>query len=107
MAKEPKTADELKALLDERLSSLGPLTGVQWVKVVPADPAKEGANWRAAQSGEPGTFSDAIDHVMRELQKMYDLAVQARPKMTPLDQYVTDFTYRHGRALHGHPCHYH
>ena len=75
MTKEPKTADELKELLDERLSSVGPLTGAQWVKIVPADPAKEGANWRVAHSGEPGSFSGAIDRVMRELQIRYDLAM--------------------------------
>ena len=74
MSKELKTADELKELLDERLKSVGPLTGAQWVKIVPADPAEEGANWRVAHSGQPGSFSDAIDHVMQELQERYDLA---------------------------------
>ena len=74
MAKKLKTADELKELLDERLSSVGPLTGVQWIRITSADPATEGANWRVAHSGQPGSFSDAIDRVMRELQKRYDLA---------------------------------
>ena len=76
MAKELKTSSELQALLDDevRRFSIGREPNPQWIKIVPADPAKEGANWKVAHSGPTGAFADAIERVMRELQKIYDLS---------------------------------
>ncbi len=52
MTKEQKTAEELKALLDERIApyQLGREVNPRWVKIVPADPDKEGANWKVSHS---------------------------------------------------------
>lgn len=78
MAKEQKTAEELKALLEERVApyQLGREANPRWVKIVPADPAKEGANWKVCHSSRTvptGDLADAIDRVTPELQKLYDL----------------------------------
>ena len=75
MAKELKTSAELKALLDDgvRRFSIGREPNPQWIKIVPADPFKEGANWKVAHSGPTGAFADAIERVTPELQKLYDL----------------------------------
>ena len=52
MAKEEKTPKELKALLDERIAryQLGREVNPRWVKIAPADPAKEGANWKVSHT---------------------------------------------------------
>ena len=78
MAKELKTSAELKALLDYGVGrfSIGREPNPQWIKIVPADPDKEGANWRVAYSGPPGDFADAIKRTMRNLQTAYDLSSQ-------------------------------
>ncbi len=78
MAKELKTSTELKALLDERVArySVGRIPNPQWIKIVPADPAKEGANWKASHSSRTvlaGELSDVIEREMKKLQKLYDL----------------------------------
>ena len=78
MAKELKTSTELKALLDERVArySVGREPNPQWIKIVRANPATEGANWKVSHSSRTvptGDCSDAIDRAMRELQKDYDL----------------------------------
>ncbi len=80
MAKELKTSAELKALLDDgvRRFSIGRQPNPQWIKIVPADPAKEGANWKVAHSGPTGAFADAIERVMRQLQNVYDLSPPER-----------------------------
>ncbi len=75
MAKEQKTAEELKALLDERIASYW-LGHARWVKIVPADPDKEGANWKVSHSSRTakiGDLANAINRVTPELQKLYDL----------------------------------
>ncbi len=78
MTKEQKTAEELKALLDERIAPyrLGREVNPRWVKIVPADPDKEGANWKVSHSSRTfptGDLADAINRVTPELQKLYDL----------------------------------
>ena len=78
MAKELKTSAELNKLLHERVarSSVGRIPNPQWIRIIPADPAKEGANWKVAHGSRTvpsGACSDAIERVMRELQKDYDL----------------------------------
>ena len=78
MAKEEKTAEELKALLGERISpyQLGREVNLRWVKILPADPTKEGANWKVSHSSRTvptGDLADAINRVTPELQKLYDL----------------------------------
>ena len=78
MAKELKTLAELKALLDDGVGrfSIGREPNPQWIKIVSADPAEEGANWKVAHSSRTvptGDFSDAIERAMRELQRDYDL----------------------------------
>ena len=78
MAKEQKTAEELKALLDERIAPyhLGREVNPRWVKIVPADPDKEGANWKVSHSSRTvptGDLASAINRVTPELQKLYDL----------------------------------
>lgn len=80
MAKELKTLEELKALLDDgvRRFPIGREPNPQWIKIVPADPIEKGANWRVAHSGPPGAFADAIEQVMRELQQAYDLSPPER-----------------------------
>ncbi|MCI0565106.1 MAG: hypothetical protein MN733_42105 [Nitrososphaera sp.] len=76
MAKELKTFAELDILLHERVerSPVGRVPNPQWIKIIAADPEKEGANWRVAHSGAPGDFADAIEREMRQLQKLYDLS---------------------------------
>ena len=77
MAKELKTATELKALLDEGVGrfSIGREPNPQWIKIVPADPEDvDGANWKVAHSGTPGDFADAIDRVTPKLQAAYELS---------------------------------
>ena len=79
MAKELKTSAELKALLDEGVGrySIGrEPEKPQWIKIVTADPDKEGANWRVSYSGLPGDFANAIERTMQELQKLYDMSSQ-------------------------------
>jgi hypothetical protein len=78
MPKEQKTAEELKAILDERIArlQLGRDVNPRWVKIVPADPAKEGANWKVSHSSRTvptADLADAINRVTPELQKLYDL----------------------------------
>lgn len=78
MAKEQKTAEELKALLDERIAlyQLGHEVNPRWVKIVPADPDKEGANWKVSHSSRTvptGDLAAAINRATPELQKLYDL----------------------------------
>lgn len=78
MAKEHKTAEELKALIDERIApkQLGREVNPRWVKIVPADPEKEGANWKVSHSSRTapaGDLADAINRATPELQKLYDL----------------------------------
>lgn len=78
MAKELKTAEELKTLLDERISRyrLAHEPNPQWIKIVRADPDKVGANWKVSHGSRtalPGDFSEAIKRVTPELQKLYDL----------------------------------
>ncbi len=78
MTKEQKTAEELKALLDERIAPyrLGREVNPRRVKIVPADPDKEGANWKVSHSSRTaltGDFANAINRVTPELQKLYDL----------------------------------
>ncbi len=78
MAKEQKTAEELEALLDERIAPyrLGRDVNPRWAKIVPADPAKEGANWKVSHSSRTvptGDLADAINRVTPELRKLYDL----------------------------------
>ncbi len=78
MTKEQKTAEELKALLDERIAPyrLAREVNPRWVKLVPADPDKEGANWKVSHSSRTvpiGDLADAINRVTPELQKLYDL----------------------------------
>ncbi len=78
MAKEHKTAEELKALIDERIApkQLGREVNPRRVKIVPADPEKEGANWKVSHSSgtvPTGDLADAINQVTPELQKLYDL----------------------------------
>ena len=75
MAKEPKTSEELIKLLQERIEpyELGRTVNPQWIRIVDADPGKEGANWKITHSGTPGEFADAIEREMPELQKLYDL----------------------------------
>lgn len=78
MAKEQKTAEELKVLLYEWIAPyhLGRDVNPRWVKIVPADPDKEGANWKVSHSSRTvptGDFGDAINRVTPELQKLYDL----------------------------------
>jgi hypothetical protein len=54
VAKELKSAEELKALLDQELTAgAGPLDGAQFIKIVPAEPST-GANWTVSHSGESG-----------------------------------------------------
>ena len=76
MAKERKTSAELMALLIDGVVRIrkGPEPNPQWTKIVDADPAKEGANWKVSHSGSTGAFADAIDRVMRQLQNLYDLS---------------------------------
>ena len=79
MAKELKTSAELHELLLERVMrfSVGRIPNPQWIKIVPADPIEEGANWKVVHSSRTvptGEFSDAIERVMRELQRDYDLS---------------------------------
>ena len=78
MAKELKTSAELDKLLHERLKGfrLGSIPNPQWFKIVPADAAKEGANWKASHSSRTvptGELSDVIEREMKKLQKLYDL----------------------------------
>ncbi len=75
MAKEQATAQELEALLFERVArySVGPEPNPQWIKIVSVDPPKEGVNWKVSHSPEGGAFWDVIERAMRELQKLYDL----------------------------------
>ncbi len=78
MAKEQKTAEELIALLNERIApyQLGSEVNPRWVKIVPADPDKEGANWEVSHSSRTvpgGDLADAINRVTPELQKLYDM----------------------------------
>ena len=77
MAKEQKTAEELKTLLFKRIVSyhLGREPNPQWVKIIPMA-NDEGANWEVSHSPEtdpPGDFWKAIERAMPELQKLYDL----------------------------------
>ena len=79
--KELKTSAELHKLLHERIKGfrVGRIPNPRWIKIVPADPAKEGANWKASHSSRTvpsGDLSDAIERAMRELQKNYDLSLQ-------------------------------
>ena len=78
MTKELKTSAELNKLLHARVerSPVGRIPNPQWMKIVDADPDKEGANWRVAYSGPPGDFADAIKRTMRNLQTAYDLSSQ-------------------------------
>jgi len=75
MAKKQATAQELKALLNERIAgySVGRESNPQWIKIVSADSDEEGANWKVAHSPKGGAFWDAIEREMPELQKLYDL----------------------------------
>lgn len=78
MTKEPKTSGELKTLLDEGIQRfiLGRQPEPQWTKIIPADPAKDGANWKVSHSSRTvpsSDFSKAIKRVTAELQKLYDL----------------------------------
>lgn len=75
MAKEQATAQELEALLHERIARypVGREPNPQWIKIVSADPDKEGANWKVSHSPEGGEFWDAIERETSELQKLYDL----------------------------------
>ena len=64
------------ALLVERLgrhpSALGNEVNPRWVKILPADPDEEGANWKVAQT-PTGTLADATNKIVPELQKLYEL----------------------------------
>ena len=78
MAKELKTSAELEALLIEGVVrySVGREPNPRWIKIVPADPDKEGANWKVSHSSRTvptGDIADAINRVTPELQKLYDL----------------------------------
>ena len=78
MAKEQKTAEDLIALLNERIAPhrLADEVNPRWVKIVPADPDKEGANWKVSHGSRTvpdGVLADAISRVTPELQKLYDL----------------------------------
>ena len=77
MAKEPKTSTELNKLLHEQVkrSSVGRIPNPQWIKIVPLVDDKR-ANWKVAHSPKtepPGDYWKAIERVMPELQKLYDL----------------------------------
>ncbi len=82
MTKELKTSTELKALLDERVArySVGREPNPQWIKIVRANPATEGANWKVSHHPNAGPFFDAIERAMRELQNMYDLTEKSAAK---------------------------
>ncbi len=70
--KETKTAEELKALVDEELAKTG-VSGTQWIKIVPADPSS-GANWRISHSGpHNGHLAETIARVYEKLKKVYDM----------------------------------
>ncbi len=77
MAKEEKTAEELIELLHERIRGyrLASEPNPQWVKIIPLVDDKR-ANWKVAHSPKtepPGDYWKAIERVMPELQKLYDL----------------------------------
>ena len=81
MAKEEKTAEELKAILGGRIAQfqLGEDVNPRWIKIVPADPAKEGANWKVSHSSRTvsrGKLEHAINKITPDLQKLYDLKEQ-------------------------------
>ncbi len=78
MTKEQKTAEELITLLNEWSAPYrrGREVNPRWVKIVPADPDKEGANWKVSHSSPivpAGDLADAINRETPELQKLYDL----------------------------------
>jgi hypothetical protein len=74
MAKDKKTSEELKVLLDERIKLDETLKGSQWRKIVRVDPPVGGCNWTVSHSGESCGHSEAIDRAQAELKSVYDLA---------------------------------
>jgi hypothetical protein len=75
MAKEKKTSEELKALLDESIKrDENRREGAQWNKIIRIDPPVEGCNWTVSHSGESGGYADAIDRAQATLKRLYDLA---------------------------------
>ncbi len=75
MAKEKKTSEELKALLDESIKwDETSREGARWIKIIPVKPPVDGCNWTVSHSGESGGFSQAIDRAQAKLKGLYDLA---------------------------------
>ena len=77
MAKEQKTKEELKKLLDEAIKrcQLGSDYKGQWIKIVAVE-SQDGSNWTVAhgpKENPPGDLQKAIERVLPELQRKYDL----------------------------------
>jgi len=77
MAKPTRTADELRALLLERIEAIpdlrGQVTDVHTGGVVWADPGEGGPNWTVPVLRDRGTHRADIARIVRETQMRYDL----------------------------------
>ncbi len=76
MMKEIRTAAELTDLVRAHVEKFhrGPLSGAQFIKVVPIESTADGVDWRIAHSGEAGGHSIALDEAEVDLTKRYSLA---------------------------------
>jgi len=74
MQKEIKTAEEIKAAVDQYVGQHGGASGSQWFTIVKVNPPVNGANWRISHSGESSSFAKALEAAEAQLTKTYSLA---------------------------------
>lgn len=72
MAKEIKSAEELKAMLEGQLRAANPGLGRD-AQVVIVRTEEGHSNWTASRSGQTGETAAAIDRALPDLQARYDL----------------------------------
>lgn len=77
MAKPTRTAEQLGALLLERIEAVpdlrGQMTDVYTGGVVWADPGEGGTNWTVPVLRDRGTHRSDIARAIRQLQMQFDL----------------------------------